>query len=75
MFVASNRLEETNDASTAPKDVRDDEEPALSNIVFTLGDIDDARALVNASGFVDALHGCNEANKVAVEMAKSQDAV
>ncbi|ABO98254.1 predicted protein [Ostreococcus lucimarinus CCE9901] len=75
MFVASNRLEETNDASTAPKDVRDDEEPALSNIVFTLGDIDDARALVNASSFVVALHGCNEANKVAVEMAKSQDAV
>jgi len=75
MFVASNRLEETNDASTAPEGVRDDEEPALSNIIFTLGDIDDARVLVNASSFVFAAHGCNEANKVAVEMAKSKQAV
>jgi SAM-dependent methyltransferase len=74
-FVAINRLEETNDASSAPDNVRDKEEPALSNIVFTLGDIDDARALVSASSFVIALHGCNEANRVAVEMAKSKDAV
>lgn len=64
-------MEEMNDVSMVLKDVRDDEELALSNIVFILGDIDDVRVFVNVLSFVVVFYGCNEVNKVVVEMVKS----
>ena len=39
-FVATNRLEAEQDVSEIPASMRPVESPALSNIVFTLGDIE-----------------------------------
>ncbi len=74
-FVATNRLEAEQDVSEIPASDEPVESPALSNIVFTLGDIEKARPLVNNASVVIALHGCNEANKVAVEMARDANAI
>lgn len=49
-------------------------ELALKNIKFTLGDLESASSIVDADSFVIALHGCNDANKAAVEMASEKRA-
>jgi len=74
-FVAANRLEAGQVASEIPSSDEPLETPALSNIIFTLGDIEKARPLVNDASVVIALHGCNEANKVSVEMARDANAI
>ena len=69
-FEPTNRFDKSKNAPDAEAfDDTDDREVALENIKFTRGDIDAAKASVNSQSFVVALHGCNEANKSAVEMA------
>ncbi|OUS43332.1 hypothetical protein BE221DRAFT_80866 [Ostreococcus tauri] len=52
-----------------------EEKPALPNIDFTHGDIVAAKAFLNDASFVIALHGCNELNKIAVDMARDINAL
>ena len=71
-FVAENRLEEANLMRDMPteENVDVDEQLALKNIVFTHGDVGAAKPFLNDQSFIVALHGCNELNKTAIEMAR-----
>lgn len=77
-FVPENRFEEGDHKRDKPEasNVDDcEEKPALPNIDFTHGDIEAAKAFLNDASFVIALHGCNELNKIAVDMARDINAL
>lgn len=73
-FIAENRLDDENLMRDMPTEENVHEQLALANVVFTHGDVEAAKPFLNDQSFVVALHGCNELNKIAIEMARDVQA-
>jgi SAM-dependent methyltransferase len=73
-FTPVDRLNTEDEVKEAPWTMDNDAEPALPNLKFTLGDIEAAKPFVDRNSFVVALHGCNEANKTSVQLAREAHA-